>query len=202
MILGIDPGNEVSHGIVWDGNRVIEAFSLTNEEMRHYVQMFEGVIAIEKVTPSKPRMFNPKKKAEGQEPQMIPAPMPQSVLDTAVWIGRFIECARGKQVHLIKRKDVRQQICQHGGAKDADIRRAIIDRYGEPMVWQEMKDGDGNTIVKKSGPEKGQSKREHVYNPIYGQIVGDQWQAFGVALTAWETIIKPEMSYLKQRKGE
>ena len=199
-IVGVDPGNEVSHVVSWDGERVLENLSLINDEMRHYLMMFEGVVAIEDITPSKPRMIDPKAKADGTKPEKIAAPMPKSVIDTAKWAGVFWECSKHNTRHYITRLTVKKQICQYGLAKDPDIRRKIIDRYGEPMEWIEQLDGDGNPIVKKSGPEKGQPKLIHVHNKIYGSLVKDQWQAFAVALTAWETIVYPEMSYLKRAK--
>jgi hypothetical protein len=58
----------------------------------------------------------------------------KEVFETVLWIGRFIE-AWGGQPHggqhtLIYRKDVKINLCGSMRAKDANIRQALIDRFG------------------------------------------------------------------------
>lgn len=90
----------------------------------------------------------------------------KEVFETCVWVGRFIEAAGGmERVRLVYRKDVKMHLCGNVRAKDANIRQAIIDRYG----------GKAEAIgtVKKQGP-------------LYG-VKSHAWAALAVAITATET---------------
>jgi hypothetical protein len=89
----------------------------------------------------------------------------KEVFDTCVWIGRFAEAwqRRGWRVDLVYRKDVKLFHCETSRANDSNIRAALIDRYGP---------GKDKAIGKKASP-----------GPLYG-LVGDEWSALAVALTA------------------
>lgn len=52
-----------------------------------------------------------------------------SVFETCVWIGRFVEIARG-DTQLCYRKDVKLHLCNSPRAKDANVRQALIDLLG------------------------------------------------------------------------
>lgn len=94
------------------------------------------------------------------------------VFETCVWVGRFLECwiqlrRRAKYPALwerVYRRDVKLHLCNSARAKDANVRQALIDRYG----------GKEKAIGKKATP-----------GPLYG-ISGDCWAALGVAITAAE----------------
>ena len=89
----------------------------------------------------------------------------QSVFETCVWTGRFIE-AWGGPFEYVYRKDVKIHLCGHTRAKDSNIRQAIMDRYGSER---------GIAIGTKKAP-----------GPLYG-VSKDMWAALGVAITAAET---------------
>ena len=84
------------------------------------------------------------------------------IFDTCVWIGRFIERWHGPY-RLIYRPDVKLHLTQTRRAKDANIRQALIDRYGP---------GKAVAIGLKATP-----------GPLYG-LTGDCWSALAVAVTA------------------
>lgn len=99
-----------------------------------------------------------------------------TVFETCVWAGRFIERWNthlapvtrnpfGLQPTRVYRKDVKMHLCGSMRAKDANIRQALIDRYG----------GKEAAIGKRASP-----------GPLYG-MAGDCWAALGVAITAAET---------------
>jgi hypothetical protein len=79
------------------------------------------------------------------------------VFETVFWSGRFAEAARPLPVHRIGRKAVKLHLCGTTQAKDANIRAALIDRFG------------GKDAIRKGGP-------------LYG-IHGDEWAALAVAVT-------------------
>lgn len=83
-------------------------------------------------------------------------PAGASLFDTCVWIGRFIE-AHGGQHTKIFRKTVVTHICGSSKAKDSNIRKALIDRFGPPGT------------KKKPGR-------------LYG-VKKDMWSALAIALT-------------------
>lgn len=146
-VIAIDPGTTHS-GIVWyENGKVVDSGVLINDDVRGVlIEEQKGFVAIE--------MISSYGMAVGKE-----------VFETCLWIGRFKECAYGLDVRLIFRKDVKMHLCGNVRAKDANIRQAIIDRYG----------GKAEAIgtVKKQGP-------------LYG-VKSHAWAALAVAITATET---------------
>lgn len=96
-----------------------------------------------------------------------------SVFETCVWIGRFIEHwranrlerDRNSEVRRVTRIAVKSHLCHSAKAKDANVRQALIDRYG----------GKEQAIGRKATP-----------GPLYG-VSNDVWSALAVAVTASET---------------
>lgn len=152
-VLGIDPGPIESH---WarlsdilgsDGDTLqIEFGTFTNGDINKYPWQFPrpDVIAFEKVVSYG--------MAVGAE-----------VFETVFWTGRLYDNADRfcpAQLLRISRKEVKLHICETLKAKDANVRQALVDRFGLPGT------------KKKPGP-------------TYG-IVKDQWQALAVAITAYD----------------
>lgn len=82
------------------------------------------------------------------------------VFDTVWWAGRFAEAASRVPVVMLPRRAVKLALCGDSRAKDANIRRALIDRFG------------GSTAVgRKAAP-----------GPLYG-ISRDVWSALAIAVT-------------------
>ena len=162
-ILAIDPGNEKSAYIVYNAKtKKVEDFGLVpNLELMANLNHPEwdsiGVMGIEMIRSYGMRVG-------------------QTVFDTCLWIGRFVESflaySNARVVKKIYRKDnVCMHICHTTRAKDADITHAICDRYGGSMK-----------AAKGTKKEPG---------PLYG-FKKDIWQAMAVALTTAEADIKPE----------
>jgi hypothetical protein len=90
------------------------------------------------------------------------------VFETCVWVGRFLERwasqTDGAEATRVFRREVKLHLCGSARAKDANIRQALIDRYG----------GKEKAIGKKASP-----------GPLYG-MSGDCWSALAVAVTAAE----------------
>jgi hypothetical protein len=92
-------------------------------------------------------------------------PVGAEVFETCVWIGRFIE-RWGDDYRLIYRTDVKLHLTNQRRAKDANVRQALIDRYGP---------GKARAVGLKASP-----------GPLYG-LTGDCWAALAVAVTAADT---------------
>ena len=92
------------------------------------------------------------------------------VFSTCVWAGRFIERWTLRSLDAphreVFRREVKMHLCQSMRATDANIRAALIDRYGP---------GKDRAVGRKATP-----------GPLYG-ISGDCWAALGVAVTVADT---------------
>lgn len=145
-LLAIDPGTTHSGWVIMRDGQVWNSGVFANDEVLEMIQVTPVPIAIE--------MIASYGMAVGKE-----------VFETCVWIGRFVQAAGADRVRLVYRKDVKLHLCGSPRAKDANIRQALIDRWG----------GKAEAVgtVKKSGP-------------LYG-VKSHAWAALGVAVTAMET---------------
>lgn len=101
------------------------------------------------------------------------------VFRTCVWIGRFAEAATRDfaEVHLLERMDVKVHLCRSVRATDANIRRALIDRFG------------GDAAIKRK--------------PTPGPLVGvskDMWAALAVLVCAEDGVLGMPLSDLTKPK--
>jgi len=99
--------------------------------------------------------------------------MGDSVLQTCVWIGRFIQAWQGPY-ELIPRKRIVTQLCMNPRANDTNVRQALIDRWG----------GKDKAIGNKAKP-----------GPLYG-MKNDMWSALAVAV-AWTELDREFQNKLK-----
>ncbi len=82
------------------------------------------------------------------------------VFDTVWWAGRFAEAASRVPVVMLPRRAVKLALCGDSRAKDANIRQALIDRFGGSAA-----------VGRKAAP-----------GPLYG-ISRDVWSALAIAVT-------------------
>jgi hypothetical protein len=88
-------------------------------------------------------------------------PVGREVFETVFWTGRFWEAFGGLRQRLY-RKQVVVNICRSAAAKDANVRAALIDRFGGKNQAVGLKASQG---------------------PLYG-ISKDVWSALAIAVTA------------------
>lgn len=100
--------------------------------------------------------------------------MGDSVLQTCVWIGRFIQAWGARPYELIPRKRIVTQLCMNPRANDTNVRQALIDRWG----------GKDKAIGSKAKP-----------GPLYG-MKNDMWSALAVAV-AWTELDREFQNKLK-----
>lgn len=151
-ILAIDPGNELSAWCELEGGRLRRSDKVSNDVL---LASLRGAAA---------HAWKPDLLAV----EMIASygmPVGREVFDTCLWIGRFTEAWEnlGGKTQLIYRRDVKLFHCESVRATDANIRAALIDRYGPGKV---------KAIGTKKAP-----------GPLYG-LKGDEWSALAVALKA------------------
>lgn len=147
LVLAIDPGPTESAWVLWDGSRVMDFAKYGNSYLLLRLRELDSPIhlVIEQIA-----CFG---MAVGAE-----------VFETVFWSGRFAQAFNGRWSRL-PRMQVKMHICHNSTAKDANIRQALIDRFG----------GKQRAIGKKASP-----------GPLYG-ISGDCWSALAIAITWAET---------------
>jgi hypothetical protein len=95
-------------------------------------------------------------------------PVGKETFDTCIWIGRFMEAfGRDDICSLIYRPDVKLHLCKSARANDANIRQALIDKFGP---------GKAKAIGLKNSR-----------GPLYG-VSKHSWSALAVAVTYCETV--------------
>jgi len=119
-ILAIDPGtHESGYAIVCEYNQKLTPIIggvMSNEEIKtllhgkHY-----DLLAIEGMEP---------RRSSTKFPVLIGS----ETYDTCIWIGRFIENSQSEWI-IIKRGEVLRHVAKHG-AKDAEVRAAMIKKFG------------------------------------------------------------------------
>jgi hypothetical protein len=119
-VLAIDPGSEKSGVVLWAPGCVALAEVMANRDALKLIGGINAnVLAIENV---------------GHYGTGMPAG--KTVFETCIWIGRFIQCwstsRDEKSVRLVLRPTVKTHLCGSVKAKDANVRRAVIDRLGPP----------------------------------------------------------------------
>jgi hypothetical protein len=93
-------------------------------------------------------------------------PVGAEVFETCVVIGRLLE-RWGGAAGLVTRSDVKLHLTHQRRSKDANVRQALIDRFGP---------GKDRAIGRKATP-----------GPLYG-LTGDAWAALAVAVTAYDEL--------------
>lgn len=160
MILAIDPGNIESGYALIDSIslRPLEVGKVKNEDLMKQIeyQEFKCVkyVAIEMIA------------SYGMG-------VGQSVFETCVWIGRYIEVITtylDVEPQLIYRKEEKMNLCNSMKAKDSNIVQALIDRFAP------------NTPNKGKG-----TKKEPGW--FYG-FKKDIWQAYAVGVTYHDIYLK------------
>jgi len=170
VVIALDPGNTETAVVVLDkeDKKILFHAKISNEMMIVQLKEFETIygkenceLAIEMVA-------------------SYGMPVGRSVFDTCVWIGRYIATWEG-EFRLIVRKDVKMNICHSPKANDANIRQALMDRFGSTREL---------AIGTKKEP-----------GPLYG-VGNDERAALALAYTALETECFYKLGELKERKSK
>jgi len=173
-VLAIDPGPSCSALVLWNGTQIVDHKYEANELMLLYLHSyFNTITPINSVA-----MVIEQVKSYGMA-------VGETIFDTVFWSGRFYEAWNGSKF-LLPRLEVKMHLCHDSKAKDTNIRQALRDRFGEPFYKEIMMNSDG--VVKyKAGINKGKPKMVTLPNKTYDSIAGDEWAAFALAVTWYDT---------------
>lgn len=160
-ILAIDPGTTESGYCIMDDYKPVPVMfgKLPNDLLLDVVSKAQNINDVECVVIEMVESYG---NAVGQ-----------TVFETCVWIGRFMEAAarRGFSTDRIFRTEEKLMICHSRKAKDTNIRTALIDRFAA----HDKERGKGT----KTNPDW-----------FYG-FAKDAWMAYAVGVT-----------WLDKQKGE
>ena len=119
IVFGIDPGTIESAFVFWNGKEVYAHATVPNDVMlAQYVtgaHQLADVMALEKI-------------------ESFGMPVGKETFRTVFWSGRFAQAWTPKRFEEVTRREVKIHICGHARATDANIRQALIDRFGPPGV--------------------------------------------------------------------
>lgn len=152
VLLAIDPGSSQSAFMLWsDGAPGGQSGIVANEALLAGLRRLTSVdlVVIEQI-------------------ESYGMAVGREVFETVRWYGRYEEALdyRGIRVEYIGRKKVKSTLCGTTTAKDANVRLALIDRFGGSKAA---------AVGTKAAP-----------GPLYG-IRADVWAALAVAV-AWEEL--------------
>jgi len=161
-VIAIDPGSTRSAMVIMDGEtlRPLYTHLMENEELQAYIKCLH---------------FEEQDRGAIEMLQSYGNLIGKDVLDTAVWIGRFYETLRRKLFfppEYVYRMEEKMHICHSSKAGDAEIRRALIDRF----CTHDFRTGRGT----KANPD------------FFAGVKADLWAAYAVGLTYIETILRKE----------
>lgn len=116
-VLAIDPGPIESAYVIWDGEKVVAKHKGPNEK----------VLATVAALGQKPKF-----RCVIEQVCSYGMAVGAEVFETVFWSGRFAQAFGAKRVDRLPRLKVKMHLCHDSRAKDANIRQALIDRFGAP----------------------------------------------------------------------
>jgi hypothetical protein len=154
MIIGIDPGPTQSAFVLFDGERVWNPNTVANDVLISVIPF--------------PSHADPNVIVAVEHLQCFGLAVGAETFETAYFIGEIRRACRYREVSFEKvmRSEVKMNLCHSMRAKDANIRQAILDRFG----------GRENAVGRKKSP-----------GPLYG-VSGHVWSALAVAVTAFDRL--------------
>lgn len=145
-MIAIDPGPTESAYVLFDGERLIDFGKVGNARLLELLHLWRNGAHIQNCAIEQIKSYG---MAVGAE-----------IFETCVWTGRFMQQFGPERCDRIPRMTVKVHLCGSSKAKDANIRQALIDRFG------------GSAAIKKGGP-------------LY-KVSKDTWAALAVAVTWWD----------------
>jgi hypothetical protein len=150
-VIGIDPGQEQSAFVLFDGLRATVSKITSNQELLFHIQQYQD---------HTPHIFCEQIASYGMA-------VGASVFETCVWVGRFWQRALqySYEFHPVYRRDIKLHLCNSPRAKDGNVRQALIDRLGP----QGTKKAPGPTYGVKSHEWAALAVAVYGWDQIFGR---------------------------------
>lgn len=156
-VLAIDPGPEQSAWVIFEANSQ-KLLQFDIQPNQHFLEALKSaqaqIMVLEQIA-------------------SFGMPVGAEVFETVFWSGRFAE-AWGREFHRVKRHEVKMHLCHNMRAKDANIRQALIDRFGP--------------VGTKKAPGR-----------LYG-ISKDLWSALAIAVT-WSDRVENQPGFVIDKRA-
>lgn len=185
-VISIDPGTTESAWLIYDAGKICGFAIQPNHDVlgmiRNFSQFRDGGKAY--INHMAIEMMQSFGMAVGQD-----------VLETVYWIGRFCEAWETKAVTFaddancmrLFRKQIVMHLCHNARAKDANVRRSLIDRFGGdkstkgPTKCPACKGkGEMGRPKARCEPCRGTGQGEPA-GPLHG-IANDCWSALAISV--------------------
>lgn len=180
ILLAIDPGNEQSAFVLYDGS-ILRFGKWPNDSLLREIQVGKDLVSSRCAI-------------ETLKPRGMPTSFEE--MQTQLWAGRFYQAWYDRQggdnfslavPDQVFRLDVKMHHTGQAKAKDSNIRQSLIDRFGGENIAI-----GGVRCPKCKG--KGWTGREHTPcaewfhppGPLHG-ITADCWSALAIATYWWDT---------------
>lgn len=150
IVIGLDPGTNESAIVAYNGLTVLDHRILNNALMLDLLEGDELKSKIGRVV------------LVVEEFESFGMAVGKEVLRTIRWSGNFEHAWRPRRSEFVPRKVVKAHLCHTTRATDANVRQALIDRFGPSPE---------KAIGKKSSP-----------GPLFG-IKSHCWSALALAVT-------------------
>lgn len=121
MILALDPGPVQTAYLQWNGHEITGVNIASNESVASLIEAY-GKFGDRKVIVACEHL------------QCFGMPVGKEVFETAYWIGEFRATCRlyhRLTFQRVMRSEVKMHLCNSMRATDANIRQALIDRFGD-----------------------------------------------------------------------
>lgn len=177
IILALDPGNTKTAWVLYDGGTPVTWGYHANEVVRRMLARYRAttlpILAVEYMRPR----------------GML---MSQEAMDTMFELGRMVEAWR-REWKPVGRLQAKLHICGSPKANDANIRAALIDRYGGPRAIAPARKcptckgrgAVGRGKVRLKCGDCGGTGKGAPAGMLHG-MAGDVWAALAIAITAEE----------------
>jgi hypothetical protein len=150
IVIGLDPGTNESAIVAFNGVSVIDHRILNNALMLDTLESDSLKSQIDRVV------------LVVEEFESFGMAVGKEVFRTIRWAGNFEQAWRPRQSVFVPRKVVKSHLCHSTRATDANIRQALIDRFGPTP---------DRAIGKRKAP-----------GPLFG-IKAHEWSALALAVT-------------------
>lgn len=131
IVFAVDPGSSESAIVAFDGRTIHFASVLPNDKLLAMVRASNGALSGKRFVIERIGHYG------------TGMPAGETIYETVYFSGNLEEAARmvGAKPEYVKRPTVKTHLCGNPRAKDANVRQALVDKYG-PEFMKQLKNDD------------------------------------------------------------